>query len=430
MPRILHLGVGNFHRAHQAWYTAQAGDDWWITGVVMRNAALFEALRDGGGYTLGIRGAGGLRADRIAVHDRVLLGSRDGASVVAAFNDPDLHVVTLTITEKGYCLDPATGLLDLTHPDIAADLAGEPRSAIGLLAYGLARRNAGGLGPLTVLSCDNLSGNGRRLAGAIADFAAAAGLRIHPDTRFPDTMVDRITPATTDALGQEISAASGQPALVPVMTEAFTEWVIEDDFAGPRPAWEAVGAELVSDVAPYEMRKLRLLNASHSWLAYAGLLAGHRYVHEAMADPVLRDGVERLWDEATATLPPSVADTAPTYRAALVDRFAVAEMRHELIQIASDGSLKLRERVVPLTANGAEAPQALQAVAAWIAFAVQSHRRGEALADPNAGQIVEMIEGAVDLRDVAVQLANLIGVTDMSPERLDAVTAHVAASVG
>ena len=427
MARILHLGVGNFHRAHQAWYTAHAGGDWRITGVVMRNTALFQAMQSGAGYTLGIRGPGELETENITLHDRMILANRDPALVVAAFADPDLQIVTLTITEKGYCLDAATGALDLAHPDIVGDLAGQPKSAVGLLAHGLALRAAKGLGPLTVLSCDNLSGNGRKLATATADFARAAALRIDAHTRFPDTMVDRITPATTPALAAEIAAAAAAPAPAPVMTEAFTEWVIEDNFAGQRPAWETAGAELVRDVAPFEMRKLRLLNAAHSWLAYAGLLAGHTYVHQAIADPMLADGVERLWDEAQRSLPVAVQDSTAAYRAALRARFAVPEMRHELAQIAVDGSLKLRERIAPLLQGGRDAPQASDVVAVWIAFILRCHRSGAPLADANADKIAAIIQNAPDLRGLCAALAQLVGVRDDTPDRLDRLTTRVAA---
>ncbi|MBF9030586.1 mannitol dehydrogenase family protein [Rhodobacterales bacterium HKCCE3408] len=430
MPRLLHLGLGNFHRAHQAWYTAHAGGDWRITGVAMRNAALCEAMRDGKGYTLGIRGADGLRTERIGIHDRVILAGHDPEAVIAAFADPDLRVVTLTITEKGYCLSPTTGGLDLSNPTVVADLTGEPRGALGLLAHGLARRYGAALPPLTVLSCDNLSGNGHRLAKAMADFAAAAGLRIHPDTRFPNSMVDRITPATTDALSAEIAAASGHDDAAPVMTEAFTEWVIEDDFAGPRPEWEKAGAELVPDVAPYEMRKLRLLNAAHSWLAYAGQLAGHAYVHEAMADPALRDGVERLWDEAQATLPEVVLPSTPAYRDALVDRFAVAEMRHSLAQIAVDGSLKLRERVAPLIRPDAQTPQATEAVAAWIAYVLRIHAGGGELRDANAERIAAAIDPADGLGAVAIALSGMIGLGHAPDGWHTALAARVSALAG
>ena len=277
--------------------------DWKITGVVMRNVPLFEAMRADGGYTLGIRGAGGLATEWIEVHDRLILASRDAPGVIAAFADPELHVVMLTITEKGYCLTPETGALDLTHSAIRGDLTGAPSGAIGLLVHGLSRRASAGLGPLTVISCDNISGNGRKLRAAVDAFAGAAGLAMHPGNSFPDTMVDRITPATTEAISGEIAAKTGRIERAPVMTEAFSEWIIEDDFAGPRPEWEKVGAELATEVAPFEMRKLRLLNAAHSYLAHTGLLAGHSFVHEAFADPALQAAVERLWDEAGATLP-------------------------------------------------------------------------------------------------------------------------------
>ncbi|MEL7346100.1 MAG: mannitol dehydrogenase family protein, partial [Pseudomonadota bacterium] len=232
------------------------------------------------------------------------------------------------------------------------------------------------------------------------------------------------------ALGDEIAAAAGRAVVAPVMTEAFSEWVIEDDFAGPRPAWETVGAELVQDVAPFEMRKLRLLNAAHSWLAYAGLLAGHRHVHEAMADPALRSGVERLWDEAAQTLPSAVMSTLPAYRAALVDRFGVAEMRHALIQVASDGSLKMRERIVPLIDNSKKTPQARDAVAAWIAFALRAHRRGDAISDPNANEITALIENTPDVRDAVSGMARLIGTPEMTPDVLDDLTARATALAG
>ena len=426
MPRILHIGLGNFHRAHQAWYTAHAPGDWKITGVVMRNAPLYEAMRAVGGYTLGIRGAGGLTTEWIDVHDRLILASRDAPGVIAGFADPELHVVMLTITEKGYCLTPETGALDLAHSAIRADLTGAPSGAIGLLVHGLSRRAAAGLGPLTVISCDNISGNGRKLKAAVDAFAGAAGLAMHHGNAFPDTMVDRITPATTEAISGEIAARTGRIERAPVMTEAFSEWIIEDDFAGPRPEWEGAGAELVAEVAPFEMRKLRLLNAAHSYLAYAGLLAGHSFVHQAFADPALHAAVERLWDEASPTLSAAVLPLTAAYRAALTDRFAVAEMRHRLDQIAMDGSLKLRERLVPIVAARAPAPEASGAIAAWIAFVKQTLERGEELADPNAASIKTIFEKCSDTRAYCAELARLVGLGDASSQWLDDLAVQVA----
>ena len=425
MPRILHLGLGNFHRAHQAWYIAMAGN-WRVTGVVMGNAALYAALMaQGGAYHLGIRGADGLRIQKITIHDRLLLAQAAPQAVIAAIADPEVQIITLTVTEKGYGLG-ADGRLDLGSPAIAADLTQDPRSAIGLLAHGLALRSA----PVTVISCDNVSGNGHKLRAAIIDFARAAGLKLSVDIRFPDTMVDRITPATTDAIRSEIEAASGATDPAAVLTEAFSEWIIEDDFAGPRPAWEDAGVEIVPDVVPYEMRKLRLLNAAHSYLAYAGLLAGYRYVHEAIADTALRAAVERLWNEAQATLPDSVQASTPAYRAALVERFAVAEMRHELAQIACDGSLKLRERIVPLLTGTSDAPQARQALAAWIAFVVWKRDRGERLQDPSANQIAALLAANLDTWSLCKSLMGLIGLPDAPLEWHAALVSDVDKLIG
>ena len=412
MPRILHIGVGNFHRAHQAIYTADAGADWRITGVVMSNTALFDFMSESGGYDIGIRGENGAVTRKIAVHDRMILARRDPEGVVDAFVDPDLHVVTLTITEKGYCLDPATDMLDLSNPAISADLDGKPKSAIGLLAYGLAARSAAGLPPLTVISCDNLSGNGGKLESAIYTFADKAGLTLDTSTCFPNTMVDRITPATSGVSE-------------PVITEDFTEWVIEDRFAGPRPDWESAGAEFTQDVAPFEMRKLRLLNAAHSWLAYAGQLAGYSYVHEAMADPKLKAAVDRLWDEAQMTLPDVVQSSTASYRAALVDRFAVADMRHALAQIGADGSLKLRERIVPLISSDHSTPQAREAVAAWISFVLRKQQLREPLIDPNANVISEIIKDTQDTAGVCSKLVELIGVLNPTDDWMSALVQQV-----
>lgn len=236
-------------------------------------------------------------------------------------------------------------------------------------------------------------------------------------------MVDRITPVTTDAVRSEIEDRVDRSDVAPVLTEAFSEWIIEDDFAGLRPNWEKAGVEIVPDVAGFEMRKLRLLNAAHSRLAYSGLLAGHRYVHEAMADPALRADVEQLWDEAERTLPETLSAGLAAYRAALVKRFLVAAMRHELSQIAVDGSLKLRERLVPVVNGPNDAPQARRGIAAWVAFLLWRHTSGQAVADANATQIAGLLADNRDMTALCATLAGLIGLTDPSAEWLD----HLAA---
>jgi fructuronate reductase len=434
MPRIVHLGLGNFHRAHQAWYTARAnaldpaGPQWAITGVAMRSTGVRDALaQQGNRYALGIRGAEGLRVEELAVHDRLLVAAENPGAVLAAIADPETQIITLTVTEKGYCLNADTGRLDMSAPPIAADLTRDlPRTAIGLLARGLALRTVRKAGPVTVLSCDNISGNGTKLAAAVADFLHACGHSADIQATFPDTMVDRITPAISPALRAEIEAACGHADAAPVMTEAFSEWVIEDRFAGPRPDWHRVGTEIVPDVAPFEMRKLRLLNAAHSYLAYAGQLAGHRYVHQAMADPGLRAGVERLWDEAGRSLPVALATTLPAYRAALIARFSVPEMQHELAQIAMDGSLKMRERLVPIILETTgEAPQALATIAAWIAYLRGAVAQGRAIADPNAEMLTGLIGEATCTPDMSAAVARAIGLGD----RADTLGPVIAAAV-
>ena len=268
----------------------------------------------------------------------------------------DAEIISATVTEKGYHLD-AAGNLNLQDPAIAADLAGQGSATlIGFLAYGLAERRK----PVTVLSCDNRMENGKTLETAVADFAEAAGLDMDwGAVRFPNAMVDRITPATTDA----VRAISGDHMAVP--TEAFSEWVIEDNFAGPHPDWP--GVQLVDDVAPHEMRKLRMLNGAHSLLAYAGLERGLTYVHEAVRDPVLRPLVSELMKDAGATLPAALQAQATDYAEALLQRFENPELAHRLDQIAMDGSQKLPYRFVPtLRETGSQA--VIAGMRAWISY--------------------------------------------------------------
>lgn len=392
MPRIVHLGLGNFHRAHQAWYThhanRRAGSEWRITGVSMTRRDLRDALAGGAGYTLAERGAHGLTCTRITVHDRVLVAADAPGSVIAALADPEVHVVTVTVTEKGYHLGTDGGL-DLNAPAIAQDLAANlPQSAIGLLAHGLARRARDGH-PVTVLSCDNLGDNGQRLAAAVADYAAAAGLSTPTACSFPNTMVDRITPATSPAIAAEIAAATGHAEPAPVLTESFSEWVIENRFAGPRPDWDLTGAVFTEDVGPFEARKLRCLNAAHSALAYGGLLRGHRYVHEAFADPALHALITALWQEARKSLPEAARADLPAYLRHLSDRFAIAAMHHRLDQIATDGSQKIPQRLLPIfdSAPLTDRPATIRAIAAWVAYVAKAGPTDQFAADPGADHL-------------------------------------------
>jgi len=428
MNTILHLGVGNFHRAHQAWYThaanastATLGADatgqgerrdaeapWRIIGVSLRSAGVRDALEpDRFAYTLAIGDADGETLHRIDVIEDVLVVAEDPEAVVAAIADESVSVITLTVTEKGYEL-AADHRLALDSARVKADIEAlrtgrAPVTTIGLLAAGLARR-AGHAEPVTVLSCDNLPGNGQKLGDAVRMIAGAAGLVAAPFSApavaFPSSMVDRITPATDAALRDRV-ASSNHPSASPVATEAFTEWVIEDRFAGARPAWESAGAVFADDVEPFEQRKLRMLNGAHSYLAYAGTLAGHAFVHEAIADPELRAGARAVMDEAAVTLPPIVRADSEAYADALLERFANPGLAHRLRQIAMDGSLKLPIRLLDTrearAAAGQDSPACDAALAAWRAFLVAEFEAGRTVDDPAADRLRRGIDRGDDV---------------------------------
>jgi fructuronate reductase len=288
---IVHLGIGAFHRAHQAIYTdaalAKKGGAWGICGVSLRSPDVRDRMTPQDGlYTAVEKSPAGVQRRIIGSVREVLFLSPERKRVDARLADRATQIVTLTVTEKGYCHDPATGRLNVDHPDIVHDLAHphEPASVVGLLVSALETRRHDAAGPLTIVCCDNLPHNGRVLQGLVAAFAQARDGSlaewIEKNTSFPSTMVDRIVPATTAGDIADNDAALGMHDAAPVVFEPFKQWVIEDEFVTPRPAWEVGGAELVADVAPFEAMKLRLLNASHSAFAYLGFLAGHEYIYQ------------------------------------------------------------------------------------------------------------------------------------------------------
>ncbi len=394
--RIVHLGVGNFHRAHMAWYTARAnaasGQDWKITGVSLRRSALRDALSPQGfAYTLEIQDGVLPRYERLEALEKVLVAPHDLPTILEALADSDCSIISLTVTEKAYCLRPSDRRLDLHHPEIRSDLDGQiPRTVLGVLAAGLDLRMRRGIPAPTVMCCDNLPCNGRVLRQALLDYLSARPSALNAyvaeKTSFPCSLVDRIVPATTDELRDRVKAATGFADAWPVSCEDFSQWVVEDRFAGPRPAWETAGVEFVKDTAPYEKRKLRMLNGAHSCLAYFGLLAGKTYVHEAVADPRLLDKARAVMTEASETLEGPVRETAPDYARALEKRFANTGLRHELRQIAMDGSQKLPVRILPplqeRLARGIPSPGLEGVLAAWAAFAVSELEAGRVLRDP------------------------------------------------
>jgi len=408
---IVHLGLGAFVRAHMATYTddvlALEAGDWGIAGVSLRHPDQRDRLAPQNGlYTALQRDSGGISARIVGCLREQLVAPADPEAVVARMADAATRIVSLTVTEKGYCHDPATGRLDTVHPDIAHDLRNPaaPRSAVGFLVAALARRRDAGLAPFTVLCCDNLPHNGRLLAELVRDFAALRDGRlsawIDANGAFPCTMVDRIVPATTDADLAATADAIGLTDTAPVVHEPFRQFVIEDRFVdGARPHWERVGAELVSDVAPYEHMKLRLLNGAHSALAYLGYLAGHETIADTMADPVLAAYVAALWEDEIIPVVPTPPDTdLRDYAASLSARFRNTAIRHRTWQIAMDGSQKLPQRLLSTIrerlSRGLPIPRLAMAVAAWMVYVggVDEAGRPIDVRDPLAAQLRKAAE--------------------------------------
>jgi fructuronate reductase len=359
-PRVVHLGLGAFHRAHQAMVFDDLG--WGVAGASLRSPAVRDAMAPQDGlYSLVV----GEKVRVIGAVREVLLDTEALAARIAA---PETRIVTLTITEKGY-------------------LPGSRAAAI--LAEALGRRDDG----ITVISCDNLPRNGARLREAVLSAAGDAAERIAGRCAFPQTMVDRIVPATEEADIDALAARIGLLDRAMVKAEPYFQWVIEDDFApGERPDFEAAGVRLAADIAPWEEAKLRLLNGAHSGLAYLGGLAGVTFVHEFVADPAGRRFVESLWDEAETTLSPPPGLDIAAYRAALMARFADAALQHRTRQIAMDGSQKLPQRLLAPIAARLERGQGIEAlalaVAGWMRWQSGRTDAGEAFTvdDPLAAE--------------------------------------------
>lgn len=385
--RIVHLGIGNFYRAHAAWYTHHAPDagEWGIAAFTGRRPDAARALAPQDGlYTLITKGPEGdateVISSIVAVH-----ASDEHEAYLGYLEDPAVAVVSLTVTEAGYRRAP-DGTIDLADADVAADVAAltaDPRAAVVSapmkLVAGLLARRAAGAGGITVMPCDNLPDNGAAVGAVVRSAAAAVDPTLVPwieeSAEFASSMVDRITPATTDADRQLAREAIGAEDASPVPTEPFSEWVISGEFAAGRPDWVSAGAQLVDDVEPHERRKLWLLNGSHTLLAYAGSIRGHETIDAAIADPACRGWVDLWWAEAARHLglPQPEIDA---YTAALLERYANQRVRHLTAQIAYDGSQKLPVRTVPVVRLEREAGRVpvggATTIAAWVL-----HLRGE-----------------------------------------------------
>ncbi|NIZ12314.1 mannitol dehydrogenase family protein [Phaeobacter sp. HF9A] len=381
---IVHLGLGAFFRGHGAIYTEEAiaasGGDWGIIGVSLQTPRMRDALEPQGGTYMAVElGPKPVPPRHVQVIDRVLVAPEDPQAVLDVMTDPAIRIVSLTVTEKGYCHEPASGALNLTHPDIQHDIANPlPRSAPGFLVRALQARRAAGHAPFTVQSCDNLPDNGRVARGVVLALAReidpALADWIGDEGRFPAAMVDRIVPATKPEDITALREASGTYDAAPVMHEPFRQWVIEDDFVGgARPDWAAVGAQMVEDIAAYEHMKLCMLNGTHSSLAYLGYLAGKDTIADTMADPAFAAFVDHLWRaEIAPGLTPPEGVSLADYAAALAERYRNPAIRHLTWQIAMDGSQKLPQRILGTVgeamAAGRPCPGLILAIAAWMRY--------------------------------------------------------------
>jgi fructuronate reductase len=404
---IVHLGIGAFMRAHMAAATEAAiaaGDlRWGITGVSLRQPDTRDALVPQDGlYTLAIRDADTQGQPRqqlqvIGAVQRLLVAPENPQAVLEQIAAPDTRIVSLTVTEKGYCHDPATGALRLDHPDIVHDLTNPlvPRTAIGILVYGLQLRHSRGHGPITLMSLDNLPANGRVLRAAVLRFAEEidSSLRtwIERQCRFPCSMVDRIVPKTTDADRAAVSAALGCADAWPVQGEPFFDWAIEDEFAADCPDWTLGGARFVPDAEPFEKLKLRMVNGTHSSLAYLGAMAGWQTVDKAIAQPGLHTHIETLMrDEIEPTLPALTGLDVAAYRHNLLARYANPALAHRTHQIAMDGSQKLPQRLLGTLrdrlARGLPITRMALGLAAWMHYLRGVDELGQAyrIDDPHA----------------------------------------------
>ncbi|MEE2945963.1 MAG: mannitol dehydrogenase family protein [Pseudomonadota bacterium] len=434
---IIHLGLGAFFRAHGAVYVQEAHDlesgNWGIIGVSLRSPAVRDTLQARNwAYTALEMGARGLIPKDISILQDVLVGPESEQLVLDAMIDEQVKIVSLTVTEKGYCLASSDGALDLDHPDIRHDLANEvPRSAPGYLVRALQERKRRGVRPFTVMSLDNLPNNGSRVRAAVlelakkidpslADWIAAQGC-------FPSTMVDRIVPATTDTLIEHARNQFGIEDAGLVGHEPFRQWVIEDNFVdGVRPNFERVGAQFVNDVTAFEHMKLRMLNGTHSSLAYLGALAGYRSVDEACADPTIIGFLNHLWNkEIIPTLTPPEATNLKSYASSLLKRYQNPAIRHRLEQIAMDGSQKLPQRILGTINDNTSAhrPSAglVLALAGWVRFLEGQDDMGQPLevSDPLKDQLQSLLRNCATRTELVHGLLNVKAIfADTATEQL------------
>jgi len=433
IPRIgiIHLGPGAFFRAFNAVYTAEVldkhGGDWAIRGVSLRSPDIRNKLKPKNYVFTSVTLSPEQEIwTKIGSINDILVAPEDPAAVIGALADPAIKIVSLTITEKGYCHNPATGQLDLANAEIVHDLKhpGQPRSAVGFIVQALNKRRQAGNAPFTVLSCDNLPDNGALARRIVLEFATALdgelATWIEQYCKFPATMVDRITPATTDADVEKLKFATGEYDAGCVLHEPFRQWVIEDNFVnGCRPEWSSVGAQFVKDVAKFEMMKLRCLNGTHSALAYLGYLAGYETISQAVSDPAFSHLVEHMWEkEIIPTVERPEGENLQDYCAALMKRFSNPKIQHRTWQIAMDGSQKLPQRLLATVTENLSAERAIPglslAVAAWMTYVGGVDQNGSLIdvKDPLAARLKSAFDSSPDLSGKVVALLEIDDVFD------------------
>lgn len=430
---IVHLGLGAFFRAHGALYIKEAmeksGGEWGIIGVSLMRPTQRDLLHPQNyAYTALELTPEGNVPRVIDVLEDVLAARENPLTVLEQMADPAVRIVTLTVTEKGYCVEPSTGTLDRSHADIEHDILNDlPHSTPGFLVRALQMRRAANVPPFTVLCCDNLPDNGKVVRGIILSLAALIdpGLRdwIAKYGKFPSTMVDRIVPATKQEDIEALAKQTGVLDLSPVLHEPFRQWVIEDSFVNnERPDFEAVGVQMVSNIGPFEDMKLRCLNGTHSSLAYLGYLAGYETIFDTVSDAAFGHFCRRLWrDEIIPGLIAPEGVSLSEYADALFDRYSNPAIRHLTAQIAMDGSQKLPQRILSTIVenieSGRDSRGLILAVAAWMRYVGGIDEQGQSIdvQDPLAGRLSALSDGAVG---VSAKVDAILSVSEIFPETL------------
>ncbi len=430
---IIHLGLGAFFRSFGAIFVeeaiAEAGGDWGIIGVSLQSFRIRNSLAPQGNiYSAVELDPKEIKTRVVEVIGDVIFAPENRKLLLERLADPAIKIVSLTVTEKGYCHIPSTGFLDLQHPDIEHDIEQQyPRSAIGFIVRALGARMSSGLRPFTVLSCDNLPNNGHVVRNVVLGFAEAIDPElsrwIASEGRFPSTMVDRIVPATTYEDIENLAARAGYFDECPVVHEPFRQWVIEDNFVdGQRPEFECIqGVELVQNVAPFELMKIRMLNGTHSALAYLGYLAGHQTIACAMADPDFARFIKELWaHEIIPSLQPPKGVDLRAYAGELFDRYSNTNISHKTWQIAMDGSQKLPQRILGSISDnldqGRRSEGLMLAVAAWMIYVGGIDEKGQLIdvRDPLGSKLRNLSDAGKTTHDKVKNLLSVRAIFDQS----------------